>query len=672
MKIRIIISSLLLTLGVVTLGTFPFCVYGMEIIDETVKVDDQFRTVEEVFEPAHEEDYLFNGELYSFVDNDEQMKLIRGNNEVLMSFDHKFILNNFVGFIGEYGNELYMFAETIPGKDFSFNGVSILKVDTNGNIQIVIEEIPFTLLDSFVDGAHNIKTGFFKNNLIMSGLIDEDVQLYSIDLANNSIKEIWSYPESGQRYQQDIDGFMIMNDYIYVSFYDNNLGKNRISTIDSNYNASLIENVYSQGLFFSSKTKYFSDGAVPIIMVDEEYSVNYILGNKLLEQSFDKSIFGDLRFSSIQYFNGKPFLYIRDVKDREIVGGALWSIGYGEEPYLLIRASGEVDFEYNNRSPYIYCVYEQSGQTKIKTIDSENPKKEFPEFSLENSVRFDTQIIGNGLVYYAQNFDEKNVVVYYTDNYNIIELGETDLKVPYINNFSSSKISDDGYPFHTDMYLDNNYLTHKSEYRIVDRTGQGALAPDQLFNIYKQKTIFDKFTIFTAYFTELVDKKIVSGYPDGSYRLDNEISRAEFSKMVTNAFEIEENIDGDTFSDLDDTHKHFEYIQSLKNSKIIDGYEDGKFNPDKNITRAEAVKILSRAYEFKYGVLENSEVSFSDLEMDNKFYPFISSLSSLENKGQKVFSGYSTGEFGLDKNITRGEVSKVIYVMLMIFDTSDV
>ncbi|MCH5186322.1 MAG: S-layer homology domain-containing protein, partial [Oscillospiraceae bacterium] len=91
--------------------------------------------------------------------------------------------------------------------------------------------------------------------------------------------------------------------------------------------------------------------------------------------------------------------------------------------------------------------------------------------------------------------------------------------------------------------------------------------------------------------------KVFSGYEDGSFRPDNNITRAEFTVAICNAFAIASNSKSTSKSKMSDMNEHWSkgYVDALVKAKYINGYEDGTFRPDNYITRAEAVAILNRA-----------------------------------------------------------------------------
>ncbi len=97
----------------------------------------------------------------------------------------------------------------------------------------------------------------------------------------------------------------------------------------------------------------------------------------------------------------------------------------------------------------------------------------------------------------------------------------------------------------------------------------------------------------------LIDLGIVNGYEDGTFRPERDITRAEFSKMVCLLLdkgpEVEEAKGATGFGDVKDSHWASGYINVAAENQLIKGYPDGTFKPTNNVTYAEAVTILVRA-----------------------------------------------------------------------------
>lgn len=104
----------------------------------------------------------------------------------------------------------------------------------------------------------------------------------------------------------------------------------------------------------------------------------------------------------------------------------------------------------------------------------------------------------------------------------------------------------------------------------------------------------DEKTQFSTAIYELVADGIINGYEDSTFRPNNTISRAEFSKVIGIALEGKGAIWDATVTNFTDAKGHWAvpYISYAATMGIINGYEDGTFRPDKPVTYAEAVKMI--------------------------------------------------------------------------------
>lgn len=96
----------------------------------------------------------------------------------------------------------------------------------------------------------------------------------------------------------------------------------------------------------------------------------------------------------------------------------------------------------------------------------------------------------------------------------------------------------------------------------------------------------------------LQDLGIISGYEDGTFRASQNVTRAEFSKIIVCAMDAEDDAKALSFSsrfhDVEKGHWAIPYISYISSKDIISGYPDGSFGPSKTITYAEALTIIGR------------------------------------------------------------------------------
>jgi hypothetical protein len=102
------------------------------------------------------------------------------------------------------------------------------------------------------------------------------------------------------------------------------------------------------------------------------------------------------------------------------------------------------------------------------------------------------------------------------------------------------------------------------------------------------------------WYKEIVDKAssigILSGYPDGSFKPNNPITRAEITALImkfNNWSEKDIDYESKLFSDVKEGEWHFIPIMVCRSKKIVNGYPDGTFAPQRFALRGEAFALLA-------------------------------------------------------------------------------
>lgn len=159
------------------------------------------------------------------------------------------------------------------------------------------------------------------------------------------------------------------------------------------------------------------------------------------------------------------------------------------------------------------------------------------------------------------------------------------------------------------------------------------------------------------YVKPMVKKGIYPLNPNGDLELEQPIKRGEFAQMLYDQMETHRWRKGKplVFNDLPEEHPAFKAISWFSEHKIIQGYEDGSVQPEKTISRAEAVKILLAADLFKPNP-ESSKSFFADTE--GWVTPWTNEAAI-----RNIISGYPNGETVLFKPhqpLTKGQAAKII------------
>jgi hypothetical protein len=156
---------------------------------------------------------------------------------------------------------------------------------------------------------------------------------------------------------------------------------------------------------------------------------------------------------------------------------------------------------------------------------------------------------------------------------------------------------------------------------------------------------------YKDYVTTLISSNIAGGYPNGTFKPESMVSRAEFAKMTCLAMSWAlEDPANPSFSDVPKTHWALKYIETMKKHGVIGGYPDGTFGPDKKITRAEIAVIVAKA------LVLSGENPSSIIDVDGSWAK--SYIGACMRAG--IVGGYPNFTFKPNNTANRAEAAKVI------------
>ncbi|MBV1757024.1 MAG: S-layer homology domain-containing protein [Dethiosulfatibacter sp.] len=149
-------------------------------------------------------------------------------------------------------------------------------------------------------------------------------------------------------------------------------------------------------------------------------------------------------------------------------------------------------------------------------------------------------------------------------------------------------------------------------------------------------------------------KGLISGYGDGTFKPNNNITRAEFITLINNVIniQVEEEI---SFDDVEESDWYYKDLRKAIHGEYISGYEDNTFRADENISRQEVAVILQNLIHLKATELESLE-KFNDTQNTPDW-----SKTALQLAVQKGYlSGYKDHTLKASNYITRAESVKVL------------
>lgn len=153
----------------------------------------------------------------------------------------------------------------------------------------------------------------------------------------------------------------------------------------------------------------------------------------------------------------------------------------------------------------------------------------------------------------------------------------------------------------------------------------------------------------------LADKDIINGYPDKTFKPNNEINRAELTKIVFLASNklVDSEQEESIFNDVDNKQWYAKYISAASRKNIITGYPDGSFRPSQPINTAEFLAILTRSFGLK---TTNEASTYNDVSPQDWFADYASIAQTMD-----LLPSRNKNNLLPAQNITRGEVAVALY-----------
>lgn len=156
--------------------------------------------------------------------------------------------------------------------------------------------------------------------------------------------------------------------------------------------------------------------------------------------------------------------------------------------------------------------------------------------------------------------------------------------------------------------------------------------------------------------TSLCSQNIISGYPDGSFKPSDNITRAEFAKLIAGFLaEVSGEDSFEGFDDVKEDNWHYAYVNAAAKSGIVFGY--GKmFRPDEYIKRQDAAVMIHRLLQKRGDNIKGNKI-FADRDDISDY-----ARSSVAALGEaRIVSGSGSNMFLPQSNLTRAEAAQIIY-----------
>ncbi|WP_010094763.1 S8 family peptidase [Ornithinibacillus scapharcae] len=149
----------------------------------------------------------------------------------------------------------------------------------------------------------------------------------------------------------------------------------------------------------------------------------------------------------------------------------------------------------------------------------------------------------------------------------------------------------------------------------------------------------------------LISNDYVTGFSDGTFRPNANISRGEVVTLVGRALGLDGTKRETVFPDVNEGHYASGYVAEANSREIVTGFPDETFKPSATITRGEVAVIIKRAFS----TIDSNESLFKDVPVSKYYAKAINSLAK-----ENIIKGYTDQTFKPNQPISRAEFSIIL------------
>jgi len=167
---------------------------------------------------------------------------------------------------------------------------------------------------------------------------------------------------------------------------------------------------------------------------------------------------------------------------------------------------------------------------------------------------------------------------------------------------------------------------------------------------------------------DMGSRMVVSGVGGDNYQPDRDITRAEFATIMVRALGLEAGVGDNGFSDVKTSDWYCGYIETAVSYGLITGYSDGTFRPNDQITREQAMTIIARAMgitELEATLTASEQNDLLAGYTDSSFAADYALSGIAACLGTAVVNGRTATTICPQDNITRAEVAVVVQRLLI-------
>ena len=162
--------------------------------------------------------------------------------------------------------------------------------------------------------------------------------------------------------------------------------------------------------------------------------------------------------------------------------------------------------------------------------------------------------------------------------------------------------------------------------------------------------------------SNLVEREVINGFTDGTFRPTKQVNRAEFAAFVARSLELPSATSN--FKDVPKTAALYDGVSRAYKAGIIKGFSDGTFKPGTPVNRQDMAVMIDRAMQLKGNYTQSKALNFGDKVKVGAY-----AKTSVERLYHySVMGAYSGSNFAPTTIGTRAETAKFLYNMLTVIE----
>ena len=208
------------------------------------------------------------------------------------------------------------------------------------------------------------------------------------------------------------------------------------------------------------------------------------------------------------------------------------------------------------------------------------------------------------------------------------------------------------------MSKSKNYQKFLSATIAVATVASSTVIPYNVLNVEAGAPSFKDIVKGTYYYDaviDLVEKGVIQGFEDGTFKPYQATTRGQVSAMIARALDLDDKkVTDPGFSDVSKNDRFYHSIAALVDAEIVDGVTKDSFQPNRLVTRAEMAKMITNAFGLKQN--KDHSVLFTDVPNNSWYAGFV---KALHDNGVTI--GKTETTFAPNESVHRGQLATFIY-----------